>query len=404
MRKLKKATETATETTATTAPATGPISFTAPGKDLARALKRVVGFTDRKSTMPMLSQVCVRATATEVTIAATDLSHAAVHTAPAWHVHATGSICVNAKQLGDVLKRIPDGDVTMRSHGDRVEITVGANFSVTLEAMHARDFPKIPAILPDDKVLSLATADAAQICTMIDQATPAICRDESRFHMNGVLLAADAGSARMVATDGHRLVKVETLGALGAFKLDKAMIIPAKPLAEVRRLVGKGTCEIGTLDKATHLLIRHGGTTMAIKPIDAEFPSYTQVVPTENRRLVSVDRLALVAAVKRASVVCTDTRGVKLACVPEGLKLSADHPDLGSASEIVAAEMNPETHFAIGVNARYLLDALNGVADERVTLAFRDELDPILVRSTKDAAYHRPLDASFLCVIMPMRL
>ena len=407
MRKLKKATDTASESTASTSPTTIPtipltagLAFQAPAKDLARALRRISGCTDRRSSMPMLACVAIQATATEVTLCATDLNNSAAHVAPAWSVHGTGTVVVNAKALADVLKRLPDGEVTIRAAGTTVapklEISAGA-LALTMEALNAQDFPKLPPIRPGDPVLSLAKVSADQLADMIDAVKASVCRDEARFHMCGVLLEASADESRMVSTDGHRLCKVEA-PALPAFKLDSGMIVPLKAITEIRKLLSKGECEIGTWGNkgCPGLLVRQGGTTIAVKAIDAQFPPYLQVIPTDHKRLVT--------AVERAAVVCTDTRGLALECVPGGLKLSADHPDLGSASETIPAELNPESRFKLGLNARYLREALATIEDARVTLSFGGELDPMIVRGTEDAAMRHVHAASQLVVIMPMRI
>lgn len=413
-RKLKKATDTATEATAppSAMPAASGFAFTAPAKDLARALKRVSGFVAKRSTMPMLGAVCFRATASEVILVATDLDSAAVHAAPAWHVHGAGAVCVNAKALADVIKRM-DGEITVRSHvnnGLKVMLTCGT-LSITLDALSPHDFPKVPAILPGD-ALDLATADAVAFNAAIDAVSPSICRDETRFHMSGILLTAEAGSMRMITTDGHRLHKLERLGVLGAFQLANETILAQRGIAEVRRLLSRGTFEIGVLARSgsvpPFVVFRQNGTTVALKPIDAQFPAWQQVVPKDNRRLVTVERTALLACLERAAVVCTSTRGVQLECVPDGLKVTASHPDLGTASEVIPAELNPSEAFSTGANPRYLVDALKAITDDRVTLAFSHAsdgaLDPMVVRGTSDAVSYPVMDSPFLAVIMPMRI
>lgn len=421
MRKLKKATETATESTAAATPmpvTTGPLAFSAPTSDLAALLRRLAGFTDRRSSMPMLACVAIKATATEVTFCATDLNKSAAHVAPSWHVHGTGSAVVNHKALSDVVKKLPKGStVTIRAHAHAgaqpmLEISCGA-IRITMDALHPRDYPKLPPILPDDPVLPLAKVSANQLDAMMDAVKHAICRDETRFHLNGILFESTPDGSRMVATDGHRLAKIEG-PALPGFTLAKGIIVPRDAITELSKMLAKGDAEIGLSGKEyPHLIVRQNGTTAAFKQIAADFPPYNQVIPQDNRRLVTIDRVELHAALERAAVVCTETRGVKLECVPEGLKLTADHPDLGTASETIAAELNPAEGFVLGVNANYLLEAISQIDDARVTLAFdhhkadkrRDPtLSPILVRGTEDAAMRPVGSASFLVVIMPMRI
>lgn len=419
---LKQATDTASATSAGPNVAaivglSGPMHFTAPRKELQAAIKRLASVVDKRSTMPMLANVCIRVTPTEITLCATDLNVSAVVVAKSWDTFGGGQATVNAKALGDILKKLPDGPVTVRANDRGVDLTSGSA-RVSLEGLHARDYPKLPPIFPGDPMLALTGVDAAMFGAMLDAVSHAMCKDETRFHLNGVHFEYDGTRARCVATDGHRLVKSERdMPREGDFS-HKGMIIPAKAVAEIRKLLGKGTCQIGMVKHSgvEHFAVRFGGTTIVVKPIDAQFPPYDQVIPKDNRRLVTVDRKALIGALERAALVCSGTRGVKLETADGALTLASDNPDTGEVRETLPAELNPDQgDFAVGCNPRYALDALDALDCERVTLAFDSatviegkkydpRLSPFMIRGTDDTATRAVRDAEFLAVIMPMRI
>lgn len=426
---MKKATETSTDTSAPSRnvaanvppmAAVQPLSFSCSRKELLSAVKHLSCIADRKSCMPMLRNIALRGDLTGVVLAATDLNVYSIVSAPAWGVHARGSATVPAKQFADVLGKLPDGEITVRATMRGVEIVSGAA-TVTLDGLPARDFPKLPAVLPDDSVVPFTAIDAAVLKTALGAVDFAICRDETRFHLNGVRLEYGADlMLRTIATDGHRLVKYQALcDRKGDFHTD-GLIIPAKGVKEIKKLLGKGECEIALISGM--LAVRYKGTTLVVKPIDAQFPPYEQVIPKDYQRLVTVDRKAFLGALGRAALVCTSTRGVRLEITGEtsSLTLASTNPDSGEVREALSAESKPSGDaFKIGVNPRYLIDALEALASERVTLSFdhgtkqeskRGEyrpdpsLSPIVIRTTEDAVFHKVADATLVCVVMPMRV
>lgn len=210
-----------------------------------------------------------------------------------------------------------------------------------------------------------------------------------------------------VATDGHRLALAER--AFSTISLPRpGVIVPSKGVAVLSKLLGKGSCNIAATE--SHLFVQHGHATrvtVAIKTIAAQFPPYRQVIPAHGDRFVTVERKTLIAALKRAKVNSTKTRGAKLTAGDGKLVIASDHPDTGETREVLRATglyVEGTESFSIGVNASYLLDALAQIDDKHVTIAFGGELDPMLVRSTEHACSHPPGQGPALFVIMPMRI
>jgi DNA polymerase III subunit beta len=397
-----------------TSPVT-PMSCTLPHADLKRAATIVNRIADRKSTMPMLANALIRVADDHVLFVATDLNlSVTIKLDLVGSEHERGGIAVPAKLLHDTIKGLPVELVTLKRR-DVSGLTVSsANVTSALLGASDRDYPKIA----DDSSVTWHRCEASEVADLFERALSSVCKDETRFHLNGVLYqCTDGEHARVVSTDGHRLTKIETTftgvdnAAVHALSVPSAgVIVPDKAAREIVRLLAdgkrKGACELA-LGKHIHapvLLVRYGNVTLATKLIDAQFPPYEQVIPEAYKILATFERKPLIAALKRAKVASTETRGVKLSLAAGKLTLTSDHPDLGSASETLPMESLFDKTFAIGVNAAYLLDALDEIDCTHVTIGFGDELAPMLVRSTHDAVERSVMNASYLCVVMPMRI
>lgn len=420
-RKIKTAvsTETATTNTTNTAPIAPSEAITMPGegigariakRDLKALVARFATVVDRKSTMPILANVSIRASATGLTLTGTDLNVSLrVDCTDPCTIARVGSVSVPAKRLADIVKSLPDGEITLYQTTKTSLTLASGAASASLDGMHDRDTPKFPDA-PDGAEWSLIETDALVSC--LDAAQHAICLDETRFHLNGTLIEASAGSLRAVATDGHRLAKVEReLGTARELTITGALF-PRKGCKEICKLVSSKVSPHVSLHvdtKSKRAWVRQGNALLFVKLIDAQFPPYDQVIPKDHKRLVVVDAKALSEALTRAKVNCSDTRGVKLSLASGNLRVSADLPDAGAESkEDLAAEYTC-TECEIGVNPRYLIDALAEISG-RVVIALGEPhpktgmLDPMLVRSVDDAAMRPIMGARFLSVVMPMRI
>jgi len=228
---------------------------------------------------------------------------------------------------------------------------------------------------------------------MIERTLFSVCNDETRFHLNGVYFESDGSKARMVSTDGHRLSKVERTIANGP-KLSSGVIIPKKGLLEIRKVLDTGaSCKLAI--KTPHLFLVAEDIALAVKLIDAQFPPYEQVIPKEHRKVITVDRARFIDALRRAQLMSSETRGVKVAATKEGMTITSDNPDLGEVREELDAEYNGDP-IAIGFNPKYVVELLGQMTSDQVTVKLGGELDPGLVEPTGGDAY--------LGVVMPMRI
>jgi DNA polymerase III subunit beta len=357
--------------------------------EFLRGLRLAQSIADRKSTMPMLANVLLRATDSErLLVAATDLN-VSVSAELASVNKAEGGITVGAKALHDIVSSMPAEDIELvRRENNWAEIR-GGKVKYRLVGMPDRDFPK----LPDHREVEFSEVAAPTLREMIDKTLFSVCNDETRFHLNGVFFESDGKQACMVSTDGHRLSKV--VRPLEAPALTAGIIIPKKGVGEIKRTLDAGgeICEVAIA--TPYFYLRSGTITLAVKLIESEFPPYDQVIPKEHKRSAKVDRALLLDALKRAQLMSSETRGVKLGLEDDKLDISGDNPDVGEVREELPASCEGGP-LAIGFNPKYVLDLLAHMEADQVVIELGDELDPCLIRPSEDQ--------SFLGVVMPMRI
>jgi DNA polymerase-3 subunit beta len=367
--------------------------------EFLKGLRIAQSIADRKSTMPMLANVLLRTSGkSKLMVAATDLN-VSISAELKSKNSADGGLTVGAKALFDIVSNMPEDDVTVRRTENNWAEISGGKVNYRLVGMPDRDFPKIP----DHREADFRDVDAAIVREMIDRTLFSVCNDETRFHLNGVLFESDGTTARMVSTDGHRLSKVERK-LEGAPSLTAGIIIPKKGVTELKKLLendGKASLAV----KTPYVFVRSESARgdkspadtmiLAVKLIESQFPPYEQVIPKEHIREVIIDRQRLLAALKRAQLMSSETRGVKFSVSEDSLIITSDNPDVGEAREELEAQYRGDA-VSIGFNPKYVIDLLSQMATDQVTLELNGELDPGLVRPFSDDNY--------LGVVMPMRI
>jgi DNA polymerase-3 subunit beta len=198
----------------------------------------------------------------------------------------------------------------------------------------------------------------------------------------------------MVSTDGHRLSKVERTIANGP-KLSAGVIIPKKGLLEIRKVLETATT-VKLAIKTPHLFLVADDIALAVKLIDAQFPPYDQVIPKDHKKVITVDRSRFIDALRRAQLMSSETRGVKVAATKEGITITSDNPDLGEVREELDAEYKGGDAIAIGFNPKYVVELLGQMQSDQITISLGGELDPGLIQPVGGDAY--------LGVVMPMRI
>ena len=357
--------------------------------EFIRGLRLAQGIADRKSTMPMLANVLLRTQGkTQLLVAATDLNVSLTAELKS-HNASDGGIAILAKNLFDLVANAPGDEVTLKKADNHWAEIKSGKVTYRIVGMPDRDFPKVP----DHREAQYATLESAVLREMIERTLFSVCNDETRFHLNGVFFESDGSKARMVSTDGHRLSKVERTIANGP-KLSAGVIIPKKGLLEIKKVLEQGPSSKIAI-KTPHLFLVQDDLAIAVKLIDAQFPPYEQVIPKEHKKVITVDRVRFIDALRRAQLMSSETRGVKIAATREGVTITSDNPDLGEVREELEAEYNSEP-LAIGFNPKYVVELLMQMSADQITIALGGELDPGLIR---------PLTGDdYLGVVMPMRI
>ena len=357
--------------------------------EFLRGLRLAQGIADRKSTMPMLANVLLRTQGkNQLLVAATDLNVSL--TAELKSVNTSdGGITLGAKNLYELIANAPGDEITLKKADNHWAEIKSGKVTYRIVGMPDRDFPKIP----DHREATYATLDSAVLREMIERTLFSVCNDETRFHLNGVFFECDGTRARMVSTDGHRLSKVERVIAEGP-KLSAGVIIPKKGLLEMRKVLDANpTCKLAI--KTPHLFLVQDDIAIAVKLIDAQFPPYEQVIPKDHKRVITVDRVRFIDALRRAQLMSSETRGVKVLATKDGVTITSDNPDLGEVREEMDSEYDGEP-ISIGFNPKYVVELLGQMVCDQVTLSLGGELDPGLIK---------PLTGDdYLGVVMPMRI
>ncbi|MBI5547045.1 MAG: DNA polymerase III subunit beta [Deltaproteobacteria bacterium] len=368
------------------------MEFRIASEELAKALFRAQGIAERKTTIPILANVLVQATKAGVSLTAFDLDIGLVSNHPA-EVLKEGAITLGSKHLFDIVKALPEAQVTLKlTTNNAVEITSG-NSHFKLLGMPAEEYPA----LPKEEKSSLVKADGKTLLEMIAKTTFAISSDETRYILNGLYFEpGEKGKVKVVATDGHRLSLVERTME-GDFKLKKGVIIPRKGLLELRRLIDEAPeaeCFLGFGD--TSAVFKKSGLSMVIRLIDGQFPDYHEVIPREAEKSLTLPREPLLATLKRISLLAEEkSHAVRFELSENRLRVSSQNSDLGEAREDIPVDhTGPKVE--VGFNARYIIDVLTVMDSENVSFEIVDEQSPGVLRPAGDKSY--------TAVIMPMRI
>ncbi len=372
------------------------MKFTIERAALLKGLSHVQSVVERRNTIPILSNVLMRAEAGTLGLTATDMDVEIVESVPA-EVQTEGATTVPAHTMHDIVRKLPDGSqVELETAGDSGSITLRAGRSTfRLGCLPVEDFPSMAGgDLPVGFALS-----AGDLRMLIDRTRFAISTEETRYYLNGIYLhageAADVPVMRAVATDGHRLARVEMPLPEGAAQMP-GVIVPRKTTTELRKLADETAEDIDIQLSDTKIRFAFDSVVLTSKLIDGTFPDYERVIPSDNDKTMEVDAASFAAAVDRVSTISTEkSRAVKLAITEGALVLSATSADQGSANEEVEIAYGGSA-MEIGFNSGYLLDITRQIEGDGARLTMKDAGSPTIIQDVADS--------SALYVLMPMRV
>ena len=365
---------------------------------LLKALAHIQSVAEKRNTIPILANVLIAVQGGRLTLTATDMEIAIVE-----EVAATGSrdgcTTAPAATLFEIVRKLPENaEIELDQAGGDAPLALRAGrYATSLNVLPIDDFPSMTA----GQLSHRFRIQSAVLRGLIDRSRFAISTEETRYYLNGIYLHPAMGDAgemlRAVATDGHRLARVETELPTGAGGMP-GVIVPRKTIAEVRKLLDEAGEDVEVALSETRIQFTVGTVMLTSKLIDGTFPEYERVIPRDNDKIMRVGKKDFSDAVARVSAISQErSRPVKLSLGRHLLTLSAASPDQGTAKEElddgrVSYDSSP---IEIGFQARYLNDITDQI-EKDVEFAFSDSAAPTLVRDVDSP--------SALYVLMPMRV
>jgi DNA polymerase III subunit beta len=359
---------------------------------LIHGLQSVQNIVTTRTTLPILSNVLLRAGENKLEFTATDLDVSIACSVEA-NVKKKGASTVPVKRLFGIVRELTSLEIELEvDEKNACSVTAGASF-YKINGLSSDEFPPIQTLKDEKKI----TISQEKFKSMLRQTSFAISTDESRYVLNGIFLSLKEHKMTMVATDGRRLAMVDEEVDIPESSQGE-FIIPTKTVNELTRLLGeKGELEIrfGENQAAFTLSDDKGFTILIIsKLVEGNYPNYRQVIPSEAKERISLPREELLAAVRRAQIMTSDkANSVKMAVSRNNLAITANSPEVGEARESLAINYKGKD-MAIAFNPGYLIEPLNALTEDEVFLELIDELSPGVLK----------INGPFLYVVMPMRL
>ncbi|WP_377291406.1 DNA polymerase III subunit beta [Rhizobium sp. SG2393] len=364
--------------------------------NLLKTLNHVHRVVERRTTIPILSNILLRAEGTSLDMKATDLDLEVTEATPA-EIQQAGATTVPAHLLYDIVRKLPDGsEVMLATAPDGATMTVASGRSkFSLQCLPQSDFPD----LTTGAFSHTFRLKASELKMLIDRTQFAISTEETRYYLNGIFIHTVESQGKLklrsVATDGHRLARADVEAPSGSEGMP-GIIIPRKTVGELQKLVDNPDLTVTVEVSDAKIRFTIGSIVMTSKLIDGTFPDYQRVIPTANDKELRIDCASFASAVDRVSTISSERgRAVKLALVDGQLTLTVNNPDSGSATEELPVGYDGDP-LEIGFNAKYLLDITSQLSGEEAVFMLADPGSPTLVRDLAgdDALY----------VLMPMRV
>jgi len=355
-------------------------------------LQAVQNVVSNRTTLPILSNVLLRAEGDRLELTATDLDVTIACSVEA-KVKKPGASTVPVKKLFGIVRELGNSEIDLEVDDKNVcSIRSGASF-YKINGLSADEFPPMPKFKEDKKV----ELPQEKVRGMMKKTSFAISTDESRYVLNGIFISLKDHKMTMVATDGRRLALVDEEVDVSE-KSQGEFIAPAKAVNELNRLLqDKGTVEIRYTDNQASFTLKdekNNSVLIVTKLIEGNYPNYRQVIPTEVKERVSLVREEFLHALRRAEIMTSDkSNSVKLTFGKNNLAITANSPEVGEARESIPINYKGK-EMAIAFNPKYMIDPLNALANDEVFIELIDELSPGVLK----------INESFLYVVMPMRL
>ncbi len=362
---------------------------------LLRSLSHVQSVVERRNTIPILSNVLIRAENGTLSLATTDMD-LEISESVAAQISTEGSATAPAHTFHEIVRKLPDGSqvgIEVDVSGNNMEVRAGRS-KFKLSCLPVGDFPDIGS----GDLSNSFSIRADELRALIDRTKFAMSTEETRYYLNGIYLHAAENEGievlRAVATDGHRLARFEMPLPEGASEIP-GIIVPRKAVGELRKLIEDAADMIHISLSQNKIRFEFDHIVLTSKLIDGTFPDYQRVIPSGNDKIVELEPQSFTNAVDRVSTISDGkSRAVKMALHGKTMTLSASSPEAGSATEEL--EIQGDAELEIGFNARYLLDITSQIEGEGCRMVLADSASPTILQDTADP--------SALYVLMPLRV
>ncbi len=377
------------------------MTFEIDKKEFIKGLGLMQSVAGRKTTLPILSHILLEWDKHSLYLTGTDLE-TGIREELIAKTHQKGKASVSAKKLFEIVRELPEEVIHIQKK-DNQWITLQCGKSTfNLAGLDPEEFPSLPAYQEE----SFSLVSTRLFREMIEKSVFAASNEESRYHLNGILLvrSKQAGKEvlRMVATDGHRLSLIDRENQKVHGVEEKGIIVPKKGILEIKKIIGDrdGEEEMGIYFDSTHGFFKMGKSLTVIRLIDGEFPEYEQVIPKGNDKKLVMAKERMISSLKRVSTMASERmEGVKFSLRENSVEMSSTHQDFGDAKEEVEVVYEGPP-LQVGFNARYLIEAFNVIDTEEVLMELKDEGSPGILRPSSSGAGI----SGQISIIMPMRL
>jgi DNA polymerase-3 subunit beta len=359
--------------------------------DVLTPLAAVSGIIERRHTLPILSNVLIERTGADLSFLATDIEIQITARCSLPGASDARAFTVGARKLVDILRALPEGaEVSLQQQDKRLLVRAGKS-RFTLQTLPAEDFPRLAKPAGDVTRFALPQKALRRLLGLVQYA---MAQQDIRYYLNGLLMIADEGELKLVATDGHRLAYAAM--PLGGSLPRKEVIVPRKTVLELSKLLGDTDAEVSVELSSIQAAFSFGSVELVSKLIDGKFPDYTRVIPKDHKNRLQIGREPLRQALLRAAILSNEKfRGVRWVLTDGSLKIVSSNAEQEEAHEELEVKYSGDA-LDIGFNVNYLLDVLNNVGGTEIDCAFGDAASSALI------SY--PSEKDFRYVVMPMRI
>jgi DNA polymerase-3 subunit beta len=355
------------------------------------ALQSVAGIVERRHTVPVLANVLIRKTGSQVQLTTSDLEIQIRTLAELGGDDGSFTTTVGARKLIDILRTMPaEQTVSLESNASKL-VLKGGKSRFTLQTLPAEDFPLVQEAANFGPVFSVPQKT---LKSLLDQVAFAMAVHDIRYYLNGILFVAEGKQLSLVATDGHRL-------AFASATLDvevprQEVILPRKTVLEMQRLLSDAEGAIEMQFASNQAKFSFGGMEFVTKLVEGKFPDYNRVIPRNHKNIVTLGRAPLLASLQRTAILTSEKfKGVRLNVEPGALRVATNNAEQEEAQDELDIDYAGD-EIEIGFNVTYLIDALANMGQDMVRLELQDSNSSMLMTI--------PENESFKYVVMPMRI